>query len=464
MDDKDDDKKRVLTPPSEWADGMKPKSPSETEEIDESTDWLEDDDFEVPPAAERSSDGEPSADEEPSAGGEPSADSSANKEASLDNDVSASEAPKPDESVRSDADAILTDHGEAQAEKSGGSKLPWAVAIAGFVVAGGMSGLWLDAQETAKTEIAELKNTIRSMKRAENQQSNQDSDLVADNEALQQQIAALQQQNNQLAEENEALKNREAERAQAAISASTKTGSEMRTPAGGSAKPDASSSSQIDAKTTNVPPSQTGGVWFVNLESHKSRAVAEERLSSLRAKIRSTNLSIANANVNGQTYYRVRAAGYASKTDATAASKWMAQTLKAGPFWVGKDRDNVSQSPTKTAAPVKTQVAKQASTPPSRLPVRQAKTKKPIQLRSLPMRDNWFVFVDTYDSGQRADEVISTLNNQGLDAKVAVESRSGELFYRVQIVGIESEATGNTIVAQLRADEFKNARLRKTVN
>ena len=66
MDDKDDDKKRVLTPPSEWAEGMKPKSSSEAEEIDESTDWLEDDDFEVPPESERSSDAEPSAGEEPS--------------------------------------------------------------------------------------------------------------------------------------------------------------------------------------------------------------------------------------------------------------------------------------------------------------------------------------------------------------------------------------------------------------
>ena len=80
------------------------------------------------------------------------------------------------------------------------------------------------------------------------------------------------------------------------------------------------------------------------------------------------------------------------------------------------------------------------------------------------MRNNWFVFVDTYDSGQRADEVISALNDQGLDAKVAVESRSGELFYRVQVVGIESESAGNIIVSQLKADEFKNARLRKTVN
>ena len=45
-----------------------------------------------------------------------------------------------------------------------------------------MGGLWLDAQDTAKAEIAELKDTIRSMKRAENKQTNQDSSLVADNE------------------------------------------------------------------------------------------------------------------------------------------------------------------------------------------------------------------------------------------------------------------------------------------
>ena len=57
MDEKDDDKKRVLTPPSEWADGLKPKSSTqsgEDTEIDESTDWLEDDDFEVPPTSEAS--------------------------------------------------------------------------------------------------------------------------------------------------------------------------------------------------------------------------------------------------------------------------------------------------------------------------------------------------------------------------------------------------------------------------
>ena len=72
--------------------------------------------------------------------------------------------------------------------------------------------------------------------------------------------------------------------------------------------------------------------------------------------------------------------------------------------------------------------------------------------------------MDTYDKGERADSVINELVEQGLEAKVAVESQSGELFYRVQVVGIESEAKGNAIVAQLKDSDFRNARPRKTVN
>jgi hypothetical protein len=96
------------------------------------------------------------------------------------------------------------------------------VAVAGFVIAGGMGGLWLDSQSTATAEIAELKDTIRSLKRSENQPSSQDSDLIADNAAFQLQISELQKKNTELADENEALKDREAERAQRAIAQSTR--------------------------------------------------------------------------------------------------------------------------------------------------------------------------------------------------------------------------------------------------
>ena len=460
MDDKDEDKKRVLTPPSEWAEGTVPTTSSGGAEIDESTDWLEDDDFEVHPESERSSEGGPLEGEDPVTNEEASTDNgtSAVKEASV-KDSPTKEAP-----ATSDADALLTDHSEVRTEQTASrSKAPWAVAIAGFLVAAGMGGLWLDAQETANAEITELKNTIRSIKRSEKKPSSQNSNL-AEYQALERQIAELQLQNGKLTQENEALKSQEAERAQRAIVDSTISQLATNIPAAMSDAPAVSSEKEEDSQTRAVAPNQAGGLWFVNLESHKAQAVAQERIDLLRAKVRGTNLSITSAKVNGQTYYRVRAAGFSSKVDATAASKWLAQALNAGPFWIGKDSKKISQAPRVSTAPIKRQVADQLRTAASKPIETKTAAKQPVRLRSLPMRNNWFVFVDTYDSGQRADEVISALNDQGLDAKVAVESRSGELFYRVQVVGIESESAGNIIVSQLKADEFKNARLRKTVN
>ena len=286
MDEKDDDKKRILTPPSEWADGLKPKSSTqsgEDTEIDESTDWLEDDDFEVPPSSEASANEALSVDDEPSANEGPSAQEASGGATGRSADVHSA----------SRADAILTDHGEAQAGSAPnrGSKLPWVVAVAGFVIAGGMGGLWLDSQSTASAEIAELKDTIRSLKRSENQPSSQDSDLIADNAAFQLQISELQKKNTELADENEALKDREAERAQRAIAQSTKE------------VPTAAIATKASASTvtspSSAPPNQSGGLWFVNLESHKTQAVANERLALLRNKIPSMNLSIASAEVKG---------------------------------------------------------------------------------------------------------------------------------------------------------------------
>lgn len=460
MDDKDDDKKRVLTPPSEWAEGMIQTASAEAAEISEDTDWLEDDDFEVPPESERSREGGPSEEADPLKNAETSADNgtSARKEPFVKN------APTEEASAISNADTLLTDQSEVLTEQTHGrSKLPWVVATAGFVVAVGMGGLWLDTQETANAEITELKNTIRSIKGSENKLSSQDSNLV-EYQALQRQITELQRQNGELTRENETLNNRETKRAQRGIVESTKSQLAKNIPAGVSDTPAVSSEKEEKSQASTAPPNQVGGVWFVNLESHKVRAVAQERIELLRAKVRGTNLSIESANVNSQTYYRIRAAGFASNVDATAASKWLTQTLSAGPFWIGKNSQTISQAPTARSAPIKRKVANQPRSTASKSTEKRTAAKQPVQLKSLPKRNNWFAFVDTYDTGQRADEVMSALNDQGLDAKVVIELRSGKLSYHVQIVGIESESAGNAIVFQLWADEFGNARLRKTAN
>ena len=420
MDDNEDDKKRVLTPPADWSEGLKPTSSDDYEDdIDESTDWLEDDDFEVPPAGELDSDSD-----------DVTADDGADDED--DNEGYADDV--------SDSAALLTDH-TATAKSTGGSaKMPWALAVIGFVAAAAMAGLWLDTQNSNSAEIADLKDTIRSLQRVENEKASEDTALAADNEALRSEIASLKAQTDALKDENELLKNREAERAAKAIAQRQETTT---------TKPMKPSSPILE------PPRQAGGPWFVNLESHTSRATANDRAAALRNTLRPLNISVASARVNGRDYYRVRAAGFASKALAGQASEWMSAQTKAGPYWLGKAEDSPRSASSAPSAKAET-ITSTTATPTA--------TKRPVRLKQLPMRDNWFVFVDTYDKGERADSVINELVEQGLEAKVAVESRSGELFYRVQVVGIESEAKGNAIVAQLKDSDFRNARLRKTVN
>ena len=417
-EDNDDDKKRVLTPPADWSEGMKPKSSDDLEDdIDESTDWLEDDDFEVPPASEMVSDSD-----------YVTADDGADD----DNEDYADDV--------SDSAAILTDHTATAKSASGSAKMPWALAVIGFVAAAAMTGLWLDTQSSSSAEIADLKDTIRSLQRVENDKAAEDTALAADNEALRSEIASLKAQTEALTDENDLLKNREAERAAKAITQQQVVASTQPV------KP---------ASPILEPPRQAGGPWFVNLESHTSRATANDRAAALRDTLRPLNISVASARVNGRDYYRVRAAGFASKALAGQASEWMSAQTKAGPYWLGKAEEPPSSASSATNSKVQT-IASTTAAPKA--------TKQPVRLKQLPMRENWFVFVDTYDKGERADSVINELVEQGLEAKVAVESRSGELFYRVQVVGIESEAKGNAIVAQLKDNDFVNARLRKTVN
>ena len=392
MDENEDGKKRILTPPPNWSEGLKPKSSDESEDdIKESTDWLEEEDFEAPFGSE----------------------------------------------MDSNSAARPTDHASPEKPRGGSSRAPWFLAILGFVATSTMGGLWLNSQDSNSAEIADLKSTIRSLQREENRQASEDIAFAADNEKLRSENTFLTAQVQALIAENERLKNRDAEHTVKAIAQRQGT-----TPA----KP---------ASPLLEPPRQTGGPWFVNLESHTSRTTANERAAVFRDLLRPLNISVASARVNARDYFRVRAAGFASKASASKASEWMSARTDAGPYWLGKAEG--APSSVSNTARLEEQVA--TTTRPS-----PTTTKKLVSLKQLPLRDNWFVFVDTYDREARADSVTSELVKKGLEAKVAVESRSGELFYRVQVVGIESEARGNAIIAQLKDSDFLNARLRKTVN
>ena len=302
MDDNEDEKKRVLTPPTDWSEGLKPKSSDDYEDdTDESTDWLNDDDFNAPPDSDLDSDSnDVAADNEDD-------DQDHNNEDNTD-DVS---------------DTVeLPTNGNATAKPAGkNTKLPWALAVIGFVAAAAMTGLWVDTQSSNSAEIADLKDTIRSLQRVENEKASEDNALAANNEVLRSEIASLKAQTEALTEENELLKNREAERAIKAIAQ----------------RQEAAPSQPVKPLSPILePPRQAGGPWFVNLESLTSRATANDRAAALRDTLKPLNISVASARVNGRDYYRVRAAGFASKALAGQASEWISAQTNAGAYWLGK--------------------------------------------------------------------------------------------------------------------------------
>ena len=426
MDDQDDDKKRVLTPPSEWAEGMKPsESPQLVDDFDEDTDWLDEDDF-------ASSDEDvPDEDWDDEDDGTDEGESAENQD---DHD---------DEDQPSEADALLADHREASRapEKKRMSIVPWSVAGILLLALAGVTGKWLDDRSKGDEAAQELQASLVAAQQNTGVPEAEAQALRDENQALKAEVSVLEEQYAQAMQELA-----EAEEAAAKSVASSSVGSAR-------SSVDSPRNPRTASRSGTVP-SQGSGIWFVNVESHTESAVANQRMREIDSAIASLKFETASARVNGRIYHRVRAAGFSSQADATTAAQLIADTLGTGPLWVGKDSNpqaSVTPPPSKPVAS-EAQVAARQSTP------------KPIRLKDMSRKENWFVFVETFDQEPQADAVASDLIDKGWDAKVAVESRSGELFYRVQVVGIDDERMGNAIVAELRnSGDFGNARLRKAI-
>ena len=61
----------------------------------------------------------------------------------------------------------------------------------------------------------------------------------------------------------------------------------------------------------------------------------------------------------------------------------------------------------------------------------------------------WFLYVDTYSDSGSAKDIAREIEQSGYNTKIAVEYREGNLFYRVQVVGIESREEGEKAIEAL---------------
>jgi len=395
MDDKDDDKKRVLTPPADWADGLKPKTASNTRSEEENAEWQGNEDFQAPP-----------------------------QPTLVNTEAAATETSLENQSAV-EKSASVAAYGYSS-ESRLATKLLRILTSISFIVAVALWFLWLTERSTSQEEISALQNTIRAMKRNKNEQKEHIKSISLERDTFRNQVKALEEQVN-------------------AVLLAQKSKAPNPVPV-----------ADKDARVI-TPPSQTGGDWFVNLESRRTQAVAELRLGDLRPKLLPMNISIGRAEVRGDTYYRIRASGFSSKTEASKASDWIEGRLQAGPFWIGKVALSKPEPKPKPAGRVN------AERKPT--PVMKAKTSEPLQLRSLPETpERWFIFVETYDNKRSAEILIREFRKIGLNAVSTVQSRSGELFYAVQVIDISSQAEGNEITERMRASGFKNARVKKQVN
>ena len=77
------------------------------------------------------------------------------------------------------------------------------------------------------------------------------------------------------------------------------------------------------------------------------------------------------------------------------------------------------------------------------------------------VRSGWFIYVATFENSNAASKLAQELVKDGYNTKVAVEYRSGNLYYRVQVVGIGDRSSGEALLQGLVSrGDLPNVQLR----
>jgi len=400
MTDQDDnDKRRIMTPPAEWGG-------STDKEVE---DWSE---AATPPDSNN-------AEEDPYS------------EATVDSQS---------------AEAILVDHQAAAQQPK--AKLPvWTTVAMGAALVLLVVGGWGAISERSKltNTVAQLENALAAKSRQGDMTAEEEQILQSDNQSLRLQLESLREQYGAVAREIELL--------QRSVNAQIEQPTpEESTAEGTSAAP--------------APSSNGDGNWFVNVAAYSKQAMAEKWASKISSD--ASKVVVSAVEVNGKALYRLRIVGIASRQDATRLAGELEKTYGIGPLWVGTEELRATFTE-KTAAQTSpafleegvddrvddsenSQVDKAISNTPD----------TQVVAPSSKSGEGWFIYVDTYPTGGAADARARTINNAGFNAKVSVEYRSGELFYRVHVVGITSQAEGERIAEELSSlGDMPNLQLRK---
>jgi cell division septation protein DedD len=505
MDDHDEnDKRRVMTPPKEWGsddDGSDwlmaseersdPPQPSARPDIDDAG-WLtsESDDAQVNPST-NGTDAADSSTGDWFTGGDittapktttpvqtdnssrippPSAD--IQPAAEIEEETLATSEPfgAGDSSEFSSMD-LLTDHHIVGTTTSG--KLPLWPTVAGIaavvlLIIGGWGAI--SERSTLQNRIVELEEEQASPQSLGSLDAGGEAVLEAENQALELQLATLQGDysaaNNTIESLQVELENAEKLAAQASRLVKERKSEALPEPQiaarpeirSTAAQPNANTASVNKADTARASDSSSQGLWFANVAAYSRRDTAENWAQKLQ--LEGYNAITQSVEIDGRTLYRVRAVGFETKMGAKSAAAELETTYNLGALWIGK----TSAPPASNLTPTGQYETPSSSTVPTK--TNKATNKVATVASSASQVDQtgggWFIYVDTYAQGTDADSKAQQIEDAGYAAKVAVEYRSGELLYRVQIVGINTRTQGEEIIQALAAGgDMPNLQLRQ---
>lgn len=339
------------------------------------------------------------------------------------------------------AEAILVDHQAAAQQPK--AKLPvWTTVAMGAALVLLVVGGWGAISERSKltNTVAQLENVLATKSRQGDMTAAEEQILQSDNQSLRLQLESLREQYGAVAREIELL--------QRSVSAQIE-------------QPTPEESTAEETSAAPAPSSIGDGSWFVNVAAYSRRAMAEQWASKISDDVSTAVVSA--VEVNGKALYRLRVVGIASRQDAKLVARELEKTYSIGPLWVGTEEltttvtdKMAAHTPAVFDDGLDDGVNSQLDNAVSNTLDTQ------VEAQSSQSGEGWFIYVDTYPTGGAADAKARAINNAGFNAKVSVEYRSGELFYRVQVVGITSQQEGERIAEELLSlGDMSNLQLRR---
>lgn len=339
------------------------------------------------------------------------------------------------------AEAILVDHQAAAQQPK--AKLPvWTTVAMGAALVLLVVGGWGAISERSKltNTVAQLENALATKSRQGDMTAAEEQILQSDNQSLRLQLESLREQYGAVAREIELL--------QRSVSAQIE-------------QPTPEESTAEETSAAPAPSSIGDGSWFVNVAAYSRRAMAEQWASKISDDVSTAVVSA--VEVNGKALYRLRVVGIASRQDAKLVARELEKTYSIGPLWVGTEE--LTTTVTDKMAAHTPAVFDDGLDDGANSQLDNAVSNtldKQVEAQSSQSGEGWFIYVDTYPTGGAADAKARAINNAGFNAKVSVEYRSGELFYRVQVVGITSQQEGERIAEELLSlGDMSNLQLRR---